>query len=298
MIACGLAILAGVGVYLLITNGKQELSFAQAARLRRERVTMMVRHRLFPPGTSQQSRRVVLIGGVALFVLGLGFGLFVFAGIIAGIIVGTTTAVIPLLVIRRNYFARLAEASNAWPRMIEDIRVRCTATGKPIPQALLEVGSEGPIEYRDAFHEARRIWEVTTNFPRTLAVLTGQLQDPTADIVCETLLIAHELGGNDLDRRLRALHDDRLSDADARKDATARLSGVRFARKFVIIVPIGMALAGISIGDGRAAYGTASGQIGVLLALGLLWGCWIWAGQLCRVPRERRVLEVGNDSRV
>jgi hypothetical protein len=34
---------------------------------------------------------------------------------------------------------------------------------------------------------------------------------------------------------------------------------VRFARRFVLIVPVGMAVAGLSIGTGRTAYETPLG---------------------------------------
>ena len=37
----------------------------------------------------------------------------------------------------------------------------------------------------------------------------------------------------------------------------AKQAGVRFARRFVLIVPVGMAVAGLSIGTGREAYRTA-----------------------------------------
>jgi tight adherence protein B len=65
--------------------------------------------------------------------------------------------------------------------------------------------------------------------------------------------------------------------------------GTRFARRFVLIVPLGMALAGLTIGTGRSAYQTPLGQVGVLVALAVIVGCWIWAGRLMRLPEERRV---------
>ena len=66
-------------------------------------------------------------------------------------------------------------------------------------------------------------------------------------------------------------------------------SGVRFARRFVLLVPAGMALAGMTVGDGRRAYGTPHGQLAVTAAIVLVAGCWIWAGRMLRLPDERRV---------
>ena len=57
----------------------------------------------------------------------------------------------------------------------------------------------------------------------------------------------------------------------------------------MLAVPAGMALAGMSIGDGRAAYRTGTGQIVVVVALGLVISCWVWAGRLMRLPEPQRV---------
>ena len=173
--------------------------------------------------------------------------------------------------------------------MIEEIRILTSSVGRSIPQALFEVGRNGPGEMRPAFDAAHREWLLCTDFARTLDVLKVRLADPTADATCETLLIAHELGGSDLDRRLEALADDRRRDTHDRKDARAKQAGARFARKFVLIVPLGMAFAGMSVGNGRDAYQTPTGQVVVAVALGLVVTCWLWAGRVMRLPDEERV---------
>ena len=103
------------------------------------------------------------------------------------------------------------------------------------------------------------------------------------------MLTAHELGGGEVGNRLAALAQDRLTDQQHRRDAVARQSGVRFARWFTIVTPIGMALTGLSIGNGREAYGTATGQALVAVALLLVIACWVWAGRVMRLPTEDRV---------
>ena len=173
--------------------------------------------------------------------------------------------------------------------MIEEIRLQAVSLGRSIPQALLGVGLRGPEELRPAFVAAQREWLISTDFERTLNVIKAHLADPTADAVCETLLIAHEIGGTDVDQRLRALIEDRIQDLQGRKDARSKQAGVRFARYFVLLVPFGMALVGLLIGDGREAYEAATGQIAVLGAFGLMALCWIWAGQLLKLPEEQRV---------
>jgi tight adherence protein B len=173
--------------------------------------------------------------------------------------------------------------------MIEEVRLLTGSVGRSIPQAVLEVGRRGPVELRSAFEAAEREWLVSTDFARTTATLKTQMADPTADAACETLLVAHEVGGTDIDRRLAALAEDRMQDLQGRKDALAKQAGVRFARRFVLVVPLGMALAGLSIGTGREAYQTATGQLLVASGLVVIAGCWVWASRLMRLPEEERV---------
>ncbi len=225
----------------------------------------------------------------ALFLVGAVVGFLLFGGFVAPLVLAVFAATLPIASYRHRRSARREKAQESWPRMIEEIRILTSSVGRSIPQALFEVGRHGPDEMRPAFEAAHREWLLSTDFARTLDVLKVRLADPTADATCETLLIAHELGGSDLDRRLEALADDRRRDTHDRKDARAKQAGARFARKFVLIVPLGMAFAGMSVGNGREAYQTPTGQLVVAVALALVVACWLWAGRVMRLPDEERV---------
>jgi tight adherence protein B len=224
-----------------------------------------------------------------LFVVGATLAFALFGGVGPALAAGAFAATFPLASYRLRREARRTEAREAWPRMIEEIRLLTGSLGWSIPQALFEVGGRGPDEMRSAFAAAHREWLISTDFKRTLAVLKTSLADPTADATCETLLVAYEVGGSDLDRRLAALAEDRVQDLQGRKDARAKQAGVRFARRFVLLVPLGMTLAGLSIGNGRAAYQTPLGQTAVIAGIAMTVLCWIWAGRLLRLPEEDRV---------
>ena len=286
-----LALVAAYGVFLLYTavvfrwRGVGVPPGIGARRSRRQSVDDF----LVQAGL-ENVRLVEFLGvEVVLFVVAGAIGFAVYGGVLAAAAVAAAAATIPIASARARRRARRELAREAWPRMIEEIRLQAVSLGRSIPQALLGVGLRGPEELRPAFVAAQREWLISTDFERTLNVIKAQLADPTADAVCETLLIAHEIGGTDVDQRLRALIEDRIQDLQGRKDARSKQAGVRFARYFVLIVPFGMALVGLLIGDGRAAYETATGQIAVLGAFGLMALCWVWAGQLLKLPEEQRV---------
>ncbi|MEW6154266.1 MAG: hypothetical protein AB1673_09810 [Actinomycetota bacterium] len=226
---------------------------------------------------------------VLIFVVATALGYALLGGALPALAIGGFAATYPAVSYRARRRRRRQATAEAWPRMIEEMALLTGSLGRSVPQALFEVGLRGPQEMRPAFAAAHREWLLTTDFERTVEVLKARLADATADAACETLLVAHEIGGTDLEKRLAALVDDRAADIQGRKDAQAQQAGVRFARRFVLIVPVGMALAGLSIGDGRAAFRSPAGQMAALLAVSVVIGCWLWSGRIMRLPDEERV---------
>lgn len=238
-------------------------------------------------GDTRPVELVSVIGVLAVF--GAAAGWTLFGGVLPPLATGAATGWIPVMAARARRARRRAAARDGWPRLIEEIRIKTATLGRSIPQALFDVGAGAPPEMRPAFEQARREWLLSTDFERTLDVLRFRLADATADTVCETLLVAHQIGGNDVDHCLSALIDDRIMDLQGRKDAVSRQAGARFARSFTLVVPLAMALIGMSIGQGRSAYASATGQVLVMIAIALMGLCWMWAGRIMRLPDEQRV---------
>lgn len=286
-----LACAAAAGVHLLYTSvvlGETRLGPRRlvATRRRARRRDWLVQAGLADVPLRQLA--AVIASVMALGALG---AYAVFGGVLPAVATALFAGASPLASYRARRRAQRATAMDAWPRLLEELRILTSSLGRSIPQALFEVGRGAPVELRPAFEAAQREWLLSTDFARTVRVLKAGLADPTADAACETLLVAHEVGGTDLDRRLEALIDDRIQDTQGRKDARAKQAGARFARRFVLIVPAGMALAGMSVGTGRAAYQTAVGQALVVAAIALVIGCWIWAGRIMTLPEEQRVFD-------
>jgi tight adherence protein B len=224
-----------------------------------------------------------------LFVVGAGLTFAVLGAALPALAVGAFAATYPAASYRARRQQRRARAAESWPRMIEEIALLAGSLGRSIPQALFEVGRGSPEEMRPAFAAAHREWLISTDFERSVGVLKAGLADATADAACETLLVAHDVGGTDVQRRLTALVEDRVADLQGRKDARARQAGARFARRFVLFVPVGMALVGLSISGGHAAYRSAEGQLAALSAIGMVVACWLWSGRIMQLPEEERV---------
>lgn len=284
----GLAACGATGVALLV-DPLIGSPVARSLRVDTARLGGSVRHRLDQAGLADVSLAQLAATSVAAAVAAGVLGLVTLGAAVPALALAGLGAFAPIDLVRRRRRRQLEEAREAWPAMIEEVRLLCTSVGRSIPQALFEVGRRAPEELRPAFEAAHREWLISRDLTTTTELLRDLLADPTADATCETLLIAHQLGGSDLDRRLAALAEDRRQDLLDRKDARSRQAGVRFARRFVLLVPLGMALVGLSIGDGRAAYQSALGQLLALGALGVLSACWVWSGRILRLPNETRV---------
>lgn len=289
MISLLLGISAALGTYLLVSPSRGVTSPAQiragASRLRRRADSRLVQAGLVDVSIGQFVAASVLVGLVATALATSVFGVG-----LPALLIGGASACAPSAGWRRRRARRRRAAQDSWPALIEELRVLTGAVGRSIPQALIEIGLRGPEEMRGAFHAAQREWALTTDVERMMTVLKRELDDPTADATCETLLIASEVGG-DLDRRLAALAEDRREDLRERKEAAAKQAGARLARNFVVLVPGGMALAGLNVGEGRAAYDTAQGQLLVAIGLGVVVGCWWWASRIMALPEPRRVFD-------
>lgn len=290
-----LALVGAYGVLLLFTalTSPEDADAGSGPRGQRARVKLArrpaMREWLVQAGLEDVRPAEFFAVVALLLVVGFVGAFALFGGVLPALVAGAFAASFPPASYRARRERLRSEAREAWPRMIEEIRLLTGSLGRSVPQALLEVGRRGPEELRPAFAAAEREWLLSTDFARTTRVLKARLADPTADATCETLLVAHEVGGADLDRRLAALAENRLDDLRGRKDARAKQAGVRFARRFVLLVPLGMALAGLSIGTGREAYQSGFGQLLVALGLAVVVLCWLWAGRLLRLPEEERV---------
>ncbi len=226
------------------------------------------------------------LGAASLGALGI---FVVFGGPLAPMLAAPVAGYVPFGTWRARRRRGKQAALEAWPRMLDELRLLAGSLGWSIPQALFEVGRNGPRELRPSFAQAEREWLVSTDFAKTIDTLKALLADASADAALETLLIAQEVGGGGLNARLQALVTERNRDLQTRRDAQAKQAGVRFARRFVLVVPLAMAGAGMSIGTGRSGYATTAGQWAIAVAAMALMACWWWATRLLRLPEPQRV---------
>lgn len=277
------------GVWLLSMPGRSAPPATRwlPASMRRS-ATTLARAATTQPQAPVRVLRNALAGAAAAAVGWIG-AWTLFGGVVAPSVVGVLCGVAPPCAAAQRHRRHASDTWRAWPRLLAEIRVLVAHRGQSIPAALFAAGIHAPAGMRQGFSDAARTWSLSTDFDASLRVLKTSLADPTADAVCETLRAAHQIGGVQIDARLRALAEAAQAEAAARSDARAKQAGARFARSFVALVPAFMAVIGLSIGRGRQAYQSADGQLLVALSVLAVAGCWLWAGRIMAVPMRKRV---------
>ena len=239
-------------------------------------------------GLGEVDHRRVRRGDRGLGLAGWCWRLALFGGLAAGAGAGAVPGVGAAGVVPGAGASGGRRRRSRGPGIIEEIRILTSSLGRSVPQALFEAGRRAPDEPAPAFAAAQREWLLSTDFERTVSVLKAGLADPTADAACETLLVAHEVGGTDLDRRLEALIEDRVIDVQGRKDARSS----RPACGSPAVRPAGAARHGARGHEHRQRPGRLrhpGGQLMVVAGIAAVVACWVWAGRLLALPEEERV---------
>jgi len=236
---------------------------------------------------------LLIVASLAVGGTGAVAGLVLLGGPVAALLGTGAGAVLPVAQLRFARAARRALVAEAWPGVVEHLRVETQTLGRSIPLAVADLATVAPAGLRPTFEAARRTWRLTGDLGATLDVLRDGFADPGVDMTCEVLLLAHELGGSSLDRRLRDLAEDRRTELAQRREARSRQAGVRLARNLVLVVPVGMAAAGSMIGNGRSAYATPGGQLVIGVAALLIAVCWFWSSRYLRLPAPPRLFRNG-----
>lgn len=181
---------------------------------------------------------------------------------------------------------------DMWPPLLDTVRVDLALGEVPLASGLFAAARRLPLPLASRFVRAERAWANSVDFSRALTVLAKDCNDPFTDVVCESLRTIAGVPARQVNRRLHALATDLRTSVRYAKDAEATLAGARFARRFVVIVPVVMALVGVWVGEGRAAYQTPIGQLVGAIALLVMLACWWWAGRLLQLPQPPRVFAI------
>lgn len=166
------------------------------------------------------------------------------------------------------------EAASEWPNILSELHLRITSMGAPIHHGLFSAAKSAKATLRHAFDYSERTFAITNSIELALDSLYRDLPFTTTFRVVEALKVVLEVPGGDVAGIIADLKDDLEREWRQHNEFGARLKGVKFARNFVVIVPIAMFLAGASIG-GFGSYRGFASIVTLSLSAIVVFVCWV-----------------------
>lgn len=152
---------------------------------------------------------------------------------IVSLVAGATASCAPFVVASRAVRQQERARRDAWPEAVEQL-VSCIRSGESLPASINFLATRGPERLREQFQRVVEHYRATGDFAASLEVVSNtSITDVVGTRVASALSLAHEVGGRELVRVLRALAELVREDQLLRKEIAARqswtISGARAA---------------------------------------------------------------------
>lgn len=278
-------LLAGLGMFLIWTA-----CWSTPARSpmpgRRSKVAAL----LHQAGVAQVSPASLILSTAVLAVLVV---LIVFALTGAPAIAlcfGLFSAYLPFALLQMRARRRAALMRDLWPDVVDHLRSAIRA-GLSLPEALVQLGSKGPVQLREEFMAFGADYRASGHFESALQRLKATLADPVADRIIEALRLTRDVGGSDLGKLLGTLSEFLRDHARTRSELEARQSWTVNAARLAVAAPWIVLMLMATRPEAIQAYNSAAGWVvlGGGLVLSVL--CYRIMLRIGALPEEQRVLQ-------
>ncbi len=278
-----LALLAGAVVGLglfvgvLVFTGIPE---RQAGKPRKQRVTLQ-----------ERGRR--LVGGAVVGFVILVLTQWVVAAVALGLLVGYWDRIAGTSSEERRAIDRL-DALAVWTESLRDTIAGAIGLEQAIPATAANV----PGVLRPSLNLLVDRLRIREPLPDALRAFADDLDDPSADIICASLLLNARLRGPGLRDVLTELAKSTREELDMRRRIEASRRSIRRSVRIVLFIVLGM-MGGLSLFNQRYVepYDSIGGQVVLLFVVGLLAAGLFWLRSLATPSKTDRFL-VFESSRV
>jgi len=255
-IACGAVVGVGLFVLVLAFVGLPE---RPAGKPRKQRASIQ-----------ERTRRLAI--GIAAGLLAMLATHWVVAGLSLGLLVAYWDRITGSSAVEKRAIARL-DALASWTESLRDTIAGAIGLEQAIPATAVNAGA--PI--RPSLNLLVDRLRIREPLPDALRAFAEDLDDPSADIICASLLLNARLRGPGLRDVLTALAVSTREELDMRRRIEASRKSIRRSVRIVLFIVLGM-MGMLSVLNRRYVepYNSIGGQamlvvIAALFALGLLW---------------------------
>ena len=269
--------LAPASMFIMVLSlliGVSIASFFDAPARERHQ-TKLTRHRL-----TQTPKQV--ISAVALFGVGLVLGAAIFGSYVIAAPFAFFLSATPTFRAGSNRRRTESAITQAWPDAIDHLSSAIRA-GMNLSESLTAIGLRGPAPLRPIFISLGNDLASGTSLEKALVRFCAECNDPIADQLVETILIAHEVGGSEIGRLLRTFSQFLRLEIQTRDEIRVRqgwvVNGARIAAAAPWILLALLSLRKESV----AAYQTSGGILTILIGGVLSVVAYLWMRRLARL---------------
>jgi len=195
----------------------------------------------------------------------------------------------PAVLLRRMRRRRLVALRDVWPEAIDNLASAVRA-GMSLPEGLAGLAERGPAELRPAFARFAASYRASGRLGECLDALELDLADPVGDRVCETMRMAHEVGGSDVGSVLRTLSELLRSDARTRAELETRQGWIVNAARLAVAAPWAVLLLLGTRSTTLSAYDSGGGALLLVIGAAVCLLAYRLMLRIGRLPDEPRVL--------
>ncbi len=232
-------------------------------------------------------------GGLLLTCAGIGlFALLVFYVLTGSPPIALCFALfgswIPFATVRWRARKRRNALRQLWPDVVDHLRSAIRA-GLALPEALIQLGHNGPEELRELFLDFGADYRAAGNFEAAVNKLKERLADPVADRIIEALRMTREVGGSDLGRMLGTLSGFLRDSARTRSELEARQSWTINAARLAVAAPWIVLVVMASRPEAMLAFNSGLGAMVLLGGLLVSVFCYSVMLRVGALPEDERV---------
>ncbi|VXB05686.1 Flp pilus assembly protein TadB [Arthrobacter sp. 9V] len=195
---------------------------------------------------------------------------------------------VPFATVRWRARKRRNALRQLWPDVVDHLRSAIRA-GLALPEALIQLGHNGPEELRELFLDFGADYRAAGNFEAAVNKLKDRLADPVADRIIEALRMTREVGGSDLGRMLGTLSGFLRDSARTRSELEARQSWTINAARLAVAAPWIVLVVMASRPEAMLAFNSGTGAMVLLGGLLVSVFCYSVMLRVGALPEDERV---------
>jgi Flp pilus assembly protein TadB len=246
-----------------------------------------------PAGTPRRHRTRRLSRSGSRLLRGVGVGLVVLlvsrwlvAGVALGLLAAYWDKVAGSSGAEKRGISRL-EALASWTESLRDTIAGAIGLEQAIPATAANAGAA----IRPSLNLLVDRLRIREPLPRALLCFADDLDDPSADVVCASLILNARLRGPGLRDVLSALAVSIREELDMRRRIEASRKSIRRSVRIVLLIVLGvMGLLTVFNRQYVAPYGSLGGQVTLLVVALLFFGGLLWLRRLATPARVDRFL--------